>query len=103
MVVVIGDKFGEKKMVVMEPDMQHRMPWYDRYEASSGNFLAKEDLKYLVLSCYQRRYLDQGGRTWQAFGGGKNGHETFRQARIYNFRDKCVVFARNLKFSNLTQ
>ena len=46
---------------------------------------------------------DQGGRTWQAFGGGKNGHETFRQARIYSFRDKCVVFARNLKFSNLTQ
>ena len=45
----------------------------------------------------------QGGRTWQAFGGGKNGHETFRQARIYNFRDKCVVFARNLKVSNLTQ
>ena len=26
----------------------------------------------------------QGGRTWQAFGRGKNGHETFRQARIYN-------------------
>ena len=45
----------------------------------------------------------QGDRTWQAFGGGKNGHETFRQARIYNFRDKCVVFTRNLKFSNLTQ
>ena len=47
--------------------------------------------------------LVQGGRTWQAFGGGKNGHETFRQARIYNFRDKCVIFARNLKFSNLPQ
>ena len=47
--------------------------------------------------------LHQGGRTWQAFGGGKNGHETFRQVRIYNFRDKCFVFARNLKFSNLTQ
>ena len=47
--------------------------------------------------------LEQGGRTWQAFGGGKHGHETFRQARNYNFRDKCVVFARNLKFSNLTQ
>ena len=31
--------------------------------------------------------LHQGGRTWQAFGGGKNGHVTFRQARIYNFRD----------------
>ena len=46
---------------------------------------------------------DQGGRTWQAFGGGENGHETFRQARINNFRDKCVVFACNLKFSNLTQ
>ena len=45
----------------------------------------------------------QGGRTWQAFCGGKNGHETFRQAHIYNFRDKCVAFARNLKFSNLTQ
>ena len=36
-------------------------------------------------------------------GRGKNGHETFRQACIYNFRDKCVVFVRNLKFSNLTQ
>ena len=47
--------------------------------------------------------LTQGGRTWQAFGGGKNGHETFRQARIYNFCDKCIVFARNLEFSNLTQ
>ena len=23
--------------------------------------------------------------------------------RVYYFRDKCVVFARNLKFSNLTQ
>ena len=34
---------------------------------------------------------------------GKNGHETFRQARIYNFRDKYVVFARNLKCFNLTQ
>ena len=47
--------------------------------------------------------INQGDRTWQAFGGGENGHETFRHARIYNFRDKCVVFARNLKFSNLTQ
>ena len=48
-------------------------------------------------------YLHQGGRTWQAFGGGKNGLETFRQARIYNFRDKCVVFARNCKIVNLAQ
>ena len=30
---------GFGTMVVMEPDMQHRMPWYDRYEASSGNFV----------------------------------------------------------------
>ena len=45
----------------------------------------------------------QGDRTWQAFGGGKNGHETFRQARIYNFCDKCIVFARNSKFTILIQ
>ena len=60
-----------------------------------------------VCSRWWDSFLDsnskQGGRTWQAFGGGKHGHETFRQARNYNFRDKCVVFARNLKFSNLTQ
>ena len=46
---------------------------------------------------------DQGGRTWQPFVGGKNGHENFRQTRIYNFRDKCVIFVRNRKFANLTQ
>ena len=45
----------------------------------------------------------QGGRPWQPFVGGKNGHENFRQVRIYNFCDKCVVFACNLKFSKLTQ
>ena len=45
----------------------------------------------------------QGGRTWQPFVGGKNGHENFRQARIYNFRDKRVVFARNRKYATLTQ
>ena len=45
----------------------------------------------------------QGGRTWQPFVGGKNGHENFRQAHIYNFHDKCVVFACNRKFANLTQ
>ena len=50
---------------------------------------------------FGKRGVKQGGRTWQAFGGGKNGHETFRQARIYTFRDKCVVFAHNLKFSGL--
>ena len=45
----------------------------------------------------------QGGRTWQPFVGGKNGYENFRQEHIYNFCDKCVVFARNRKFANLTQ
>ena len=35
--------------------------------------------------------------------GGKNGRENFRQTRIYNVRDKCVVFAHNLKFLSLTQ
>ena len=45
----------------------------------------------------------QGGRTWQTFVGSKNGNENFRQALIYNFRDKCVVFAGNRKFANLTQ
>ena len=48
-------------------------------------------------------WRSQGGRTWQPFVGGKNGHENFRQGRIYNFRDKCVVFARNCKFANLIQ
>ena len=45
----------------------------------------------------------QGGRTWQPFVGRKNGNENFRQARIYNFGVKCVVFARNRKFAKLTQ
>ena len=47
--------------------------------------------------------VHQGGRTWQAFVGGKSGHENFRQTRICNFRNKCVVLARNRKFANLTQ
>ena len=44
----------------------------------------------------------QGGRTCQPFVGSKNGNENFRQARSYNFRVKCVVFARNRKFAKLT-
>ena len=47
--------------------------------------------------------LTQGGRTWQPFVGGKNDHANFTQERIYNFRDKCVVFVHNRKFANLTQ
>ena len=46
---------------------------------------------------------NQGGRSWQHFGKGKNDHKNFCQARVYYFRDKCVVFARNCKFANLTQ
>ena len=45
----------------------------------------------------------QGGRTWQPFVGSKNGNENFRQARIYNFRVKRVVFAHNRKFAKSTQ
>ena len=37
------------------------------------------------------RTLRQGGRTWQPFVGGKNGHENLGQMGIYNFRDICVV------------
>ena len=48
-------------------------------------------------------YTWQGGRTWQPIVRSKNGNENFRQARIYNFRVKCVVFARNRKFAKLTQ
>ena len=43
----------------------------------------------------------QGGRTWQPFVGSKNGNENVRQARIYNFRVKCVVFGHNRKFAKL--
>ena len=46
---------------------------------------------------------DQVGRNWQHFGEGKKDHKNFRQARVYYFRDKCVVFARNCKFAPLTQ
>ena len=52
---------------------------------------------------FKRHMVAQGGRTWLPFVGGKNGHENFRQARIYNFCNKFVVFARNRKLANLTQ
>ena len=50
-----------------------------------------------------KNVANQGGRAWQPFVGGKNGHANFRQVRIYNFRDKCIVFVRNRKFANLTR
>ena len=46
--------------------------------------------------------MSQGGRSWQPFSEGKNGHKNSRQSRICYFRDKCVVFARYHKFANLT-
>ena len=58
---------------------------------------------FLLVTSFIKLYQRQGGRTWQPFFGGKNGHENFRQARIYNFCSKCVVFARNRKFAKLTQ
>ena len=76
--------------------------WEIELRQSDPEKMLRQDLKKIGLLTAGLGAV-QGGRTWQAFGGGKHGHETFRQARIYNFRDKCVVFARNLKFSNLTQ
>ena len=61
----------------------------------------------LFLQAHVKRFSPgvsfECGRTWQPFVGGKNGHESFRQTRIYNFCDKCVVFARNRIFANLTE
>ena len=57
----------------------------------------------MLLCIYRVIKLEQGGSTWQPIVGGKNCHENFRQERIYNFRDKYVVFARNRIFANLTQ
>ena len=76
-------KTGEKKMIYFVTNLLRNVMVY----------LNEHLLPYLT-SDYG---LKQGGRTWQAFGGGKKGHETFRQVRNYNFRDKCV------KFSNLIQ
>ena len=61
-------------------------------------------LWYMRINAPQNMYsIHQGGRTWQPFVGSKNGNENFRQARIDNFRVKCVVFARNRKLAKLTK
>ena len=48
-----------------------------------------------VGNCASHICTFQGGRTWQNFDGGKNGHENFRQACIYNFATNasflCVI------------
>ena len=71
------------------------------------DILAKE--KFVAFkTCWPNIILNiclaQGGRSWQPFGEGKEGHKNFRQARIYFFFcGKCVVFARDCKFENLTE
>ena len=47
--------------------------------------------------------LEPGWQNLQPFVRRKNGNENFRQARIYNFCVKCVVFARNRKFAKSNQ
>ena len=75
--------------------------WEDgEWDSREGRFSFP---RYLSLHSVSDITECQGGRAWQPFVGSKNGHENFRQARIYNFRVKCVVFARNRKFAKLTQ
>ena len=68
--------------------------------------LSDNKMRKLFLINVSQKFINrgrQGGRTWQPFVGGKNGHENFRQVRIYNFRNKWVIFAHNRKFANSTQ
>ena len=80
-----------------------REPCYSFVWSLSPLQLQILDLSHSEIEYKYNHILKQGGRTWQPFVGGKNGRENFRQARIYNFRDKCVIFVRNRKFANLTQ
>ena len=74
-----------------------RLGWIEFYYCS-GWFIAM----HLLNGCPVKNTFRVAG-LGRLSAGCKHGHETFRQARNYNFRDKCVVFARNLKFPNLTQ
>ena len=56
-------------------------------ELTNGAFI---ELLTRLIRCHHTRVAELG-------------NENFRQARIYNFRVKCVVFARNRKFAKLTQ
>ena len=64
-----------------------------RKDLKKSNFLSKPN----ALPWY--RVAELGSPS----SGANNGNENFRQARIYNFRVKCVIFARNRKFAKLTQ
>ena len=74
-----------------------RLGWIEFYYCS-GWFIAM----HLLNGCPVKNTFRVAG-LGRLSAGCKHGHETFRQARNYNFRDKCIVFGRNLKFSNLTQ
>ena len=78
-----------------------REPCYSFVWSLSPLQLQILDLSHSEIEYRYNHILKQGGRTWQPFVGGKNGHENFRLAHIYNFRDKCVIFAGNRKFANL--
>ena len=75
--------------------------WYKNSLVSLKNLISNLEAR-LLIKCPQH-ICNQGGRTWQPFVGSKSGNENFCQARINNFRVKCVVFARNRKFAELTQ
>ena len=54
-----------------------------------------------LMELIESSYEEQGGRSWQPFVEGKNGPENFRQARIYYFCDRCIVFARNRRSNSV--
>ena len=86
------------------PGQQHLLTVRQQTENSrhdqnveSNEFDECNNYKLLVVSSES-----QGGRSWQPFGEGKNGHKNFRQARIFFFFcNKCVVFACNCKFNSV--
>lgn len=43
---------------------------------------------FFILTICEKLPSEQGGRSWQPFNEGKNGHQSFRQSRICYFRDK---------------
>ena len=59
---------------------------------ASGATWKRRNLVFVLLSFVKALRIEnhsclQGGRSWQHFSEGKNGHQ--------NFRDKCVFFACN--------
>ena len=96
-------KFTRAPLVVLVTNMRYAQIQTQMHNCYENDLVKGSKAKDIRLTDLQPQYALQGGRTWQSFVGGKNGHENFRQTRTYNFRNKCVVFARNLKFSNLTQ